>query len=745
MQETLETNQKIAARKQFFTLNKRVIRTLIVLVALAVGALSIAPYFFSHYTETSSGREYKLIHTHDLTNHYFVMGQFESAARSGAFYPRWLADGNKGYGIATMNYYPPGFFYLTTFVNAFFNDWHSTLLFLMILAFAGSGITLYFLARTFYGRVPSAIAALVYILLPYHQVDLYWRGALPELMGFVFIPLTLYFAYKAGTAGRWRDYAGLGFFYGIHLLTHLPVAVMFSYALAFYALVWAARERDLKIAIRIAAGMALGLLVSAIYWFPAALEAKYAYEYASVVFPYHGSYVSTLPANNDFDRIIQNSLKFSVLFLLIAIVVVRLASQRVKQTVEMSEQDATNETRALSQVRIWIIMCGATLFMTTAYSYDISKLLPKIEVTVPPFRWMAISAVFTSLLVAACVDYLRKVEGLARWRLWVYRGTAGAVIALSLWLTFSKVIYGALENPTFVPSGNYMEQGLIPKDATLPEKLPDTPAVVIEPQNSFSEIVRWEPQSREVRVKVDQQSRVRLKTYNFPGWTARVDGQKVPVLSDKDGIQIIDVAPGSHTIKVTFENTLPRIIGALFTAIGFLAVFGLAIADNLKRNRRRADLPLAESSAVTLKSDEKPRLDKAAGILSRKKIIILATVAAVIAAVALVMFVKQSNRNFKLRSKTAATVGSAEGRLFVEGLDLIPVAADDVTFNEVINALVSKEGAKMDALTNSGKVIKVAGNTRIKILERALGKTKVLILEGEHQAEEGWVSERWVR
>ncbi|MGA9770336.1 MAG: 6-pyruvoyl-tetrahydropterin synthase-related protein [Blastocatellia bacterium] len=748
MQETLETNQKIASRKQFFTLNRRAIRVLILLVALVVGALSIAPYFFSHYTETSSGRAYRLIYTHDLTNHYFMMGQFESAARSGALYPRWLAEGNKGYGIATMNFYPPGFFYLTTIVNGVFNDWHSTLLFLMILAFAGSGITLYFLARTFYGRVPSAIAALVYILLPYHQVDLYWRGALPELMGFVFMPLTLYFAYKAGTAGRWRDYAGLGFFYGIHLLTHLPVAVMFSYALAFYALVWAARERDLKIAIRIAAGMALGLLVSAIYWFPAALEAKYAYEYASVVFPYHGSYVSTLPADTPFDRIIQNSLKFSVLFLFTAVAVIRLLPQRARP-IEMSNTQAATETQALSQVRIWIIMCGAALFMTTAYSYDISKLLPKIEVTVPPFRWMAISAVFTSLLVAACVDCLRRVEGLARWRLWAYRGVVGAVIALSLWLTFSKVIYGALENPTFVPAATYIEQGLIPKDATAPEKLPDTPPVVIEPQNGSSEIVRWYPQSREVRVNVDQPSRVRLKTYNFPGWTARVDGQKVPVLSDKDGIQIINVAPGSHTIEVTFENTLPRILGAAFTAIGFLAVFGLAIADNLKRGRRRADLPLAESSTGTQKPDEESRPDKVSGPdklrLSRQKIIILATVAAVIAAVALVMFIRQSNRNFKLRTKEATAVGSSEGRLFVEGLDLIPVAADDATFNELIGALVSREGARMDALTNSGKVIKVAGNTRIKILERASGKTKVLIMEGEHQAEEGWVMDRWVR
>ena len=156
------------------------------------------------------------------------------------------------------------------------------------------------------------------MLLPYHQVDLYLRGAFPELIGFINIPLVLYFAYKVGTEGRWRHYAGLAFFYGLHWLTHLPVALLFSYALAFYAVVWAARERDLKIAVRIGIGMALGLVVSAIYWLPAAVEAKYIYEYASSLFPYHAMYVNPTPTDDLFGRIIQHSFRFTVLFVLAA-------------------------------------------------------------------------------------------------------------------------------------------------------------------------------------------------------------------------------------------------------------------------------------------------------------------------------------------------------------------------------------------------------------------------------------------
>ena len=87
----------------------------------------------------------------------------------------------------------------------------------------------------------------------------------------------------------------------------------------------------------------------------------------------------------------------------------------------------------------------------------------------------------------------------------------------------------------------------------MPEKLPDTPAVTMEPENGSNEIIRWQPQSREVRVKADSPVKVRLKTYNFPGWTARIDGQRTRLSSDQDGVLLIDVPQGLHTIKVTLR------------------------------------------------------------------------------------------------------------------------------------------------------------------------------------------------
>ncbi len=592
MQETLETDPNVKVRQQSFLRNQTVAKAAILLAFLFVGAISILPYFFSRYEETGGGRQYKLIKSHDIANHYFAMEQFEKTFRSGALYPRWYADANRGYGIATPHYYPPGFYYCSTIAHAVFNNWHTTLLILMTLAFAGSGVALYFLARDFFGRAPSVVAALFYMLLPYHQLELYWRGAFPEIIGFILIPLTLHFAYKSGVEGRWRDRAGLGLFYGLHLLTHFPVGLMFTYALAFYALVWAWKERDLKIAIRIGAGMCLGLMVSAIYWLPAALESKYAYENQTQIYPYHTAYISPLPTADPFFSIIEKTLKLNALLLIAAIIILRARAKKQYET--GGPVDSAKRQQELRQQWLWLIMCGVALFMTTAFSYDISILLPKIEITVPPFRWLAISSVFTALLIAACADWLMKGDELARSRLWTHRGMIAAIVALNLFFCVKVVIGDALANPAFEPVEDYLEQGLTPIGSTAPDKLPDTPLVEVAPAGGSSEIVRWEPQSREIRIQADAPGKARLKTFNFPGWTARVNGQRAAISSDEDGAQLIDVPAGASSIEINFENTPPRTAGAALTIIGFLATLGLLIRGKL-RDRRRLERAIKKS------------------------------------------------------------------------------------------------------------------------------------------------------
>jgi hypothetical protein len=705
------------------------------LIALALGAALVAPYFFSHTMFIGGKQEYVPILTHDLTNHFFYMDQFQAGIRSGVLYPRWFADANNSYGIAVMNYYPPGFYYTTTLANAIFNNWHTTLFVLMALMMAAAALAMYVLARAFFSRAASAGAALVYMLLPYHLIDLYWRGALPEIFGFIFMPLIFYFAYKAGSEGALRHTAGLGLCYGLHLVTHFPVGVMFSYALAFYAVVWALRVKDWRILARIAIGLSLGLAISAVYWLPAALEMKLVYEYTQEIFPYHQSYIQPVLHPDPFNAIIVTSLKLNALLLIIVWLIYRL-SPRPSGTAASPVADATTEARRL-QIGLWLLVGGMSLFMTTAFSYDIGRWLPKLELTVPPFRWLAVGTLFGALLAGAGIERLRRSEGFSPRQLWALRVAFGLVVALNLWVSYNGVIGGALKNGGFVPPHDYVESSMTPKDATRPGQLPDTPLVVIEPPGGSSNIVTWTPQRREVRVQLEQPSRVRLKTYNFPGWTARVDGAGVPMASDADGIQVVEVPAGVHTIEARFQNTTPRWIGTWITLLGFITVFGLTVASRVRAHRLSRT---ATSAGIASNAG--------AGRRVRYAVIAGSVLVALAILVALVM---RLNRN-QLPSvkpapgqrRTAISVGT-EAVLFLEGQESVFVAIDEQGLPELLGAVATKENARVDDLIRSGRVVRVANNTKVQVMEMAAGKSKVRIIEGERVMQTGWVVDRWIR
>jgi uncharacterized membrane protein len=556
--------------------------------ALAIGILAVAPFFFSrHDIDPETNQVLRLISTHDLPTHVTIMKQFDAGLRSGVLYPRWLADTNHGYGVATLVYYPPNIFYLCSLIHLFVSDWINTLFVLAALSVALSGIALYALARLFYGRTASALAALVYMLLPYHQLDLYWRGALPEYVGFVFVPLILRYAYKLGSAGRFRDYAAVGLLYGLYVMTHLPVSYLFTYTLAFYALAWAFRERDWKILLRIGAGMALGLGVCAIYWLPAALESKAAYEWVSGMFNYHKSYLTLMTPDDYFTRLINTSFIFQVVAVILSYLILRADKDFLRASLFPA---ATGDPgAATTQTRMWLVMAAATIFMTTPFSIYLSKLIPRIEVAVPPFRWMLITSVFACLLLAAATERLLRREVLQGYWLWLSRAAMIALVVLSLGYTFGVIVRKALQNPTHIPPAEFEDNGWIPANASLPNELPKTEPVVIAEGGTY-DIVSWQPQRRVINVQANSQSFLRLKTYNFPGWMARVDGQRVEIKSDLKGAQVFPIPAGQHRVEVEFVNTPVRNFATAITTASLLLVAALFALDFMKR-RKRAEEP----------------------------------------------------------------------------------------------------------------------------------------------------------
>jgi hypothetical protein len=212
-------------------------------------------------------------------------------------------------------------------------------------------------------------------------------------------------------------------------------------------------------------------------------------------------------------------------------------------------------------------------------------MLPKIQVATPAWRWFTIANFFVALLACAAVERVGAGGFATAKKIWAYRAALGAVLVLNIWFAFSYVLVPALSNGPQQVSYPYIEDGFTPKGSTRPQDLPDTPLVTFKPEGGVVEIKRWDPQYREMAVRLTTPTVVRLKTYNFPGWKAEVNGQEAKLLSDRDGIQILALDPGIHQIKVAFVNTPPRTAGTALSSLALLVIAGLIGMDLYRRRK----------------------------------------------------------------------------------------------------------------------------------------------------------------
>ncbi len=560
---------------------RRVFVGLLIFACLLVAALTVAPFFLS-------GTRLRMFITHDMPTHVELMDNFNKVLRSGVWYPRWMADVNYGYGVGTFVFYPPLVFYMSSFIHLFARDWTATLFALCTLTLAASGLSMYRLSRLFHNKLASLTAALIYMLFPYHTLDLYERGAVPEYVGLAFIPLTLFFFIKLGREGQLKYYAGLGLVYGLQVMTHLPVSYIFTYALALYAVLWMIKEKDIKIGLRLAAGMFLGLTLSAIYWLPAALETKHAYEFVTDIFPYHKSYIFGGTPVHYFDLLVYHIFYIQTATLLLV--------SGLLFFIQWFSKKAASEPaplRTTSHVWLWMALAVVTTYMNTVYSMPVAKLIPNIQIAVPAWRWMAIASAFTSLLVGAAVHRVSNRAPLSTALMWSARALLLIAVAANMWFTVKRVMLPKMGTLEYVRKADFVDHGFIPKGARGAEELPQTERVVVMP-NGTGEITAWDPQYRALDTALEEAGTVRLKTYNFPGWEAKIDGQEAPVLSDTGGAIVVRVPPGKHKVELSFVNTTPRNIGAALFFISLLTILGLSLAGKI--NLRRRTSPAAESA-----------------------------------------------------------------------------------------------------------------------------------------------------
>ena len=512
----------------------------------------------------------------DLLNHFRFALPFFDSLSSGELYPGWLAESNSGYGDPSFRFYPPALYYLLSLGKALTGNWYvGTLLSLALLSIL-SGLGMYFWTRSILSESSAMWAAILYALAPYHVNQLYQASLLAEFAGAAILPFAFGFVQRVCWRRRFRDVAGLAATFALLILTHLPLAVMGSLALGVYAVVQINRQNCWRSLQRLSLAVLLGLLASSVYWVRMAGELKWiginnVNPDSSV--DYKQNFVfSTLSPENP--TVWWVNILTVITFLLFVPALV-LFFRRARGQVYFAK---------LIPVAILFLM---TFFMTLPLSRPLWKVLPVLQETQFPWRWLALFSMAGSLLTAASMPLL--LANTVQWQRPVRLLVLGSML-VSITFTLAHTIREAeFRKPSQFQSDLQSVRGTQSVKYWVPvwaNPHPKEMKTEVEAGDRQVVINHWGSEHRSFEVSPGITSELRLRTFYYPLWIASAGGQVLPTRPDSDGALLISL-PRNQTptaINLDFSEPLRTRVAAGVSVLGWLLIGLMALAHAARRN-----------------------------------------------------------------------------------------------------------------------------------------------------------------
>ncbi len=230
----------------------------------------------------------------DARHHVYFLFEYDRLVADGIWWPRWSPDFAFGFGYPFFNIYAPLSHFLAELLHHFLGFGYTAAIeAIFCLSIVGSAAAMYTFVRSWAGRQAALVAALVYVYIPYHLLNLYVRANLTESMALLWLPLCLWTVRQAILWPSWRWIAGTAVCYAGLMLTSNLVIVLFTPFLGLYLVVVALRyavpdgryDATLPLGLGVwqwfrralapIAGLIAGLGLSAVFWLPMLLERRY--------------------------------------------------------------------------------------------------------------------------------------------------------------------------------------------------------------------------------------------------------------------------------------------------------------------------------------------------------------------------------------------------------------------------------------------------------------------------------------
>jgi len=546
-----------------------------------------------------------------LNNQYFSIHDNQHVVRlylldqgikQGYLYPRWVDGLSFGYGDPLFNFYPPLVYYLGELFHllGFSLIWSVKLVF--IFGFILASFSMYFLVKEYLGRMAGLLGAAVYSFFFYHAVNAYVRGALSEFFAMVLIPLVFLYFYRLSKKITIKNSLIFAVVTALVFLTHQLVALPMVFFLGFYFIFYLFfikknRWRFLKFFFL---GFLLGLSLSAFYWLPMFIEKNYTFINQELggyklhyINPYqfwyspwgYGGSVGGLADGMTFQLG-----KVPILLILISTVLFAVCLIDLKRF-----KDSPEFKRLMKNYLFFVFLLIFSLWMTSTYSsfvWDSFKPLWSLQF---PWRFMVFGAVFVALVGSFSLFFLTKLFERSRRLRFMRIFFVGFFILLIIfkyqpyfhpqsYLNVSDKDLTTFDEIAWKQSKTVIH--FIPKEAKVKKnqygvyvldiEKKDLPKTIYEIKSGETKVKivknKFAEKSFEIEAKTPVQ--FQLNTFNFPGWQAYLDNQRIIIYSNNDYQLItVNIPQGKHQLTFFFENTRIRILANIISFLSLIIIF----------------------------------------------------------------------------------------------------------------------------------------------------------------------------
>lgn len=514
--------------------------------------------------------------------------------------PRIAQDLGFGYGYPFFNFYPSFVYYLAEVFKLIGFSYITAIKCMILVGFLGSAFGMYLFSKEFLGKTGGFLSAVAYTYVPYHSVDLYVRGALPEFFSFVFIPLVFLLYYRLCQKPSVKTAVLLGVVQAGFIVTHNLIFLMSFLFIPLFVLVLLSQTKRKKAFLFFCfLSLLVAFLLSAYFWIPAYVEkqytlvdavltselARYSLHYVCIreFFLVSWGYGGSIGGCND-------GLSFQIG--VVHIVGVFLAIIAIILSLHKKKKDVIP--------LVFLFFFFMSLFLQTKYASFLWDAIPQLWYIQFPWRFLTFTAFASSFLASFAIVTLPQKNALQK--------IAGIVFIIAI-LFFYKDYFVPSQYYLFAKDADYTNRHAlewdtskisfeyVPKNiATVKSSIGTTQVKVSEDQISktsytvisgdlvVSELKNL-PQEKAFHVSSTNGGILRVNTYSFPGWTMFLDGKTIEY-GDTNPLRLITISvpSGDHLISAQFLDTPVRFLSNIVSLISvvILLLYGIYLTTRVK-------------------------------------------------------------------------------------------------------------------------------------------------------------------